>query len=162
MKKRWLFLIIIGLTLIAFNIFVVRLTNKNSTLGYLSDDSRQIELLKKLSSDILQSKVEDKNIKIDFDSDFFLNFVNNTVYVTSQKEALSNKILEYSSTNDDASLYTISSSFNPKKLLLTLKLSEPEEKDPNVTYEVTYSLSKGKDNTIKFKEKKFNKTTVGY
>lgn len=162
MKKRWLFLIIIGLILISFNIFVVRLTNKNSTLGYLSDDSRQIELLKKLSSDILQSKVEDKNIKIDFDSDFFLNFVNNTVYVTSQKEALSNKILEYSSTNDDASLYTISSSFNPKKLLLTLKLSEPEEKDPNVTYEVTYSLSKGKDNTIKFKEKKFNKTTVGY
>lgn len=162
MKKRWLFLIIIGLTLIAFNIFVVRLTNKNSTLGYLSDDSRQIELLKSLSSDILQSKIEDKNIKIEFDSDFFLNFVNNTVYVTSQKEALSNKILEYSSSNDDASLYTISSSFNPKKLLLTLKFSEPEEKDPNVSYEVTYSLSKGKNNTIKFKEKKFNKTTVGY
>ena len=162
MKKRWLFLIIIGLILISFNIFVVRLTNKNSTLGYLSDDSRQIELLKKLSSDILQSKVEDKNIKIDFDSDFFLNFVNNTVYVTSQKEALSNKILEYSSSNDDASLYTISSSFNPKKLLLTLKFSEPEEKDPNVSYEVTYSLSKGKNNTIKFKEKKFNKITIGY
>ena len=162
MKKRWLFLIIIGLTLIAFNIFVVRLTNKNSTLGYLSDDSRQIELLKSLSSDILQSKIEDKNIKIEFDSDFFLNFVNNTVYVTSQKEALSNKILEYSSSNDDASLYTISSSFNPKKLLLTLKFSEPEEKDPNVSYEVTYSLSKGKNNTIKFKEKKFNKITIGY
>ena len=158
MKKRWLFLIIIGLTLIAFNIFVVRLTNKNSTLGYLSDDSRQIELLKSLSSDILQSKIENKNIKIEFDKEFFLNFVNNTAYVTSQKEALSSSILEHSNGDNEATIYTISSSFNPKKLILTIKFSEQINKDSSTSYEITYKLSKGKNNTIKFKEKKFEKS----
>ena len=102
MKKRWLFLIIISLIFITSIYLVIRLTYKNSTLKYLSDDSRQIELLKELSTSIIQDKIEDENIKVEFDSGFFLNFVNNTAFVTSQKETLYSSILEHSKENKEA------------------------------------------------------------
>ena len=158
MKKRWLFLIVIGLVFTMFIVFVIRLTYKNSTLKYLSDDLRQVELLNELSTSIIESKIEDNNIKIEFDKEFFLNFVNNTAYVTSQKEALSSSILEHSNGDNEATIYTISSSFNPKKLILTIKFSEQIDKDSSTSYEITYKLSKGKNNTIKFEEKKFEKS----
>lgn len=155
-------MIIISLIFITSIYLVIRLTYKNSTLKYLSDDSRQIELLKELSTSIIQDKIEDENIKVEFDSGFFLNFVNNTAFVTSQKETLYSSILEHSKENKEANVYTISSSFNIKKLLLTIVVSGPKEKEQHTNYETTFKLSKGKNNTIKFKEKEFKKQILDY
>ncbi len=149
MKKRWIFLIILGLFLIFFLIFVFRLTYKNSTLRYLSDDTRQVELLKELSTSIIQNTIQDENIKLDFDSEFFLNFVNNTAFVTSQKEDLYNEIMQYSNNSKATTIYTISSNFNPKKLMLTIKFASVD-----ANYEFNYKLHKGRNNTIKYKEKR--------
>lgn len=149
MKKRWLFLIIFGLSILFFLIFVFRLTYKNSTLRYLSDDTRQVELLKELSTSIIQNTIQDENIKLDFDSEFFLNFVNNTAFVTSQKEDLYNEIMQYSNNSKATTIYTISSNFNPKKLMLTIKFASVD-----ANYEFNYKLHKGRNNTIKYKVQK--------
>ena len=84
MRKRWLFLITLSLFFFISMILVVRLTYKNSTLKYLSDDSRQVELLKELSTSIIQNTIEDENIKIEFNSEFFKEEIRSGFLVTEK------------------------------------------------------------------------------
>ncbi len=156
MNKRGLFLIILTLIVLLILFLIIRLTYKNSTLKYLSDDARQIELLKTLSTSIVKEKFENKDIILSCNSEFYLNFVNNTAYVTSQREEINNLIISLSSSKPDATEYTLFSSFDLKTLSLTLKLEEQSENDSKKSYEIIYKLKKNKkDNTINFKEKSF-------
>jgi hypothetical protein len=126
---------------------VIGLSNKNKTLGFISDDSRQVSVLKEIYEEILNESVTEDDCIIK-DSSLNINFITYNHYVISQENII-NSIFENYTIDNNKNNYTLSNSFNLKKLTLTVKL----EKDDNVTARLyTYKLSMNKkENKINYK-----------
>lgn len=149
MRRRNLVLIIISLVIIIALIFVIILSNKNRKLGFISDDSRQITLVKEIYSNILNEKFKDDyNVVLNKDTSIYINFITYNHYVISQENSINEVLLNYVS-EDSENSYTLSNSFDLKKLTLTVKLEKENGVDDAI---YTYKLSTNKkENKIEYK-----------
>lgn len=148
MKKRYLALIIIPLIFIVSFFFVINLTNRNKNIGYISDDSRQVALLKDIYNDIFSEVLINKST-FSTDPSVHINFVTYNHYVISQENIL-NDFLDFYALEKPELVYKISNNFSLKDLKLTITLVSQEETPRTITY--IYKLKPHKkDNTIKYK-----------
>ena len=147
MKKRYWALIIISLIFIVSFFFVINLTNRNKNIGYISDDSRQVALLKDIYKEIFSETLIDR-ATFSTDTSVHVNFVTFNHYVISQENIL-NDFLDFYALSNPNLTYEISNEFSLKDQKLTINL-ESQEPYKKITY--TYKLTPHKkDNTIKHK-----------
>ena len=75
MRKRNILLLFLGIVLITIMITVlIVLSSKNSKLDYMSDDNRQLELVKELYTNIVPT-INSGNINIVADVSTYRNFI---------------------------------------------------------------------------------------
>lgn len=147
MRKRNWILIIVSLIIVIAIIFVIILTNKNKRLKFMSDDSRQVELVKNIYTEILDEKATEK-IVLNKDTSIFINFITYNHYVISQQNIL-DELFETYISDEAKATYTLSNSFNLSKLTLTVTLKRDDTTDTSI---YTYKLIKNKkENKIDYK-----------
>lgn len=147
MRKRNIILIIIPIVAIVLVTLGIRLSIHNSKIRFLSDDRRQIEMYSGIYPEIISNDYGEKmNVKPD--PTIYQNIVNHTAYVQSQKEALDDVLSSYS-TKEPNNSYTISTSFDMNKSILSITVSSNDEH--NITkYRYKLKTNKSKD-IIKYK-----------
>ena len=118
MRKRNLILIIVSLIIIIAFDFVILLSNKNKKLGFISDEYRQITLVTNIYKEILDERLNEK-ILLNKDTSVYINFITYTHYVISQENIINELLSNYTS-EDAKTTYTLSNSFDLKKLTLTV------------------------------------------
>lgn len=148
MRKRNWGLIIATLILIIIILFlVVNLSNKNKKLGFISDDSRQIEFVQQAYRQVLDESLHEKII-LDKDKSLYINFITYNHYLLSQENTLNSLFAEYS-TEEAKEHYTLSNEFDLNKLTFTITLKKNDDID---AYIYTYKLDVDKkENKIKYK-----------
>lgn len=150
MRKRNLVIIALSIVVLAIFVFVINLSNKNSTLGFISDDSRQIALVCNLYSQILSEEINTPT-NLTKDTSVYINFITYGHYVISNEakinESLKNKFL---TENDiESNNLILSNDFNLKELTLNITLKNRDDSSEKV-----YSYKLGKDkknNSISYK-----------
>ncbi len=150
MRKRNLVIIALSIVVLAIFVFVINLSNKNSTLGFISDDSRQIALVCNLYSQILSEEINAPT-NLTKDTSVYINFITYGHYVISNEakinESLKNKFL---TENDiESNNLILSNDFNLKELTLNITLKNRDDSSEKV-----YSYKLGKDkknNSISYK-----------
>lgn len=150
MRKRNLVIIALSIVVLAIFIFVINLSNKNNTLGFISDDSRQIALVCDLYSQILSEEINAPT-NLTKDTSVYINFITYGHYVISNEtkinESLKNKFL--TENNLEASNLILSNEFDLKSLTLNITLRNKDDSS-----EKLYSYKLGKDkknNAISYK-----------
>ena len=109
MRKRYWALILITFAIIISLFFMIKLTNRNKKLGYISDDARQVSLLKDIYTEIFNETLT-KNDGIKPDNTVYVNFVTYNHYVISQENAL-NEFLDNYAIEKPTKVYTINNHF---------------------------------------------------
>ena len=74
MRKRNWILVIVTIVIIVALIFVITLSNKNKNLGFFSDDSRQVILVKELYENILNENLDTTSL-LSKDTSLYINFI---------------------------------------------------------------------------------------
>lgn len=143
MKKRYLFLALIFIILVGIIILVTKLTIKNNRLNFLSDDTRQVNLLNELYNSIISSK-HDGKINVSEDITTTQNFINHTPFVISQKEKIDTTFSSYS-TEEENRNYIIKTNYDIDHNILTISL---ENKEFFETKTVKYKLGADRKNNI--------------
>lgn len=147
MRKRNLILIIVSLIIIIAFVFVILLSNKNKKLGFISDEYRQITLVTNIYKEILDERLNEK-ILLNKDTSIYINFITYTHYVISQENIINELLSNYTS-EDAKTAYTLSNSFDLKKLTLTVTLKKDDSADCSI---YTYKLKMNKkENKIDYK-----------
>ena len=132
--------------IIAF-VFVILLSNKNKKLGFISDEYRQITLVTNIYKEILDERLNEK-ILLNKDTSVYINFITYTHYVISQENIINELLSNYTS-EDAKTTYTLSNSFDLKKLTLTVTLKKDDSSDCSI---YTYKLKMNKkENKIDYK-----------
>lgn len=150
MRKRNLVIIALSIVVLTVLIFVINLSNKNNTLGFISDDSRQIALVCDLYSQILNEEINAPT-NLTKDTSIYINFITYGHYVISNEtkinESLKNKFL---TENDlEADNLILSNEFDLKSLTLNITL---KNKDDSSEKTYSYELKKDKkNNSISYK-----------
>ncbi len=148
MRKRYWALILISLAIIISLFFMIKLTNRNKKLGYISDDARQVSLLKDIYTEIFNETLT-QNDGIKPDNTVHVNFVTYNHYVISQENAL-NEFLDNYAIEKPAKLYTINNHFYLKDQKLGIEVSYQNEDGTKHITERIYKLKVNK------KEQKIN------
>lgn len=148
MRKRYWALILISLAIIISLFFMIKLTNRNKKLGYISDDARQVSLLKDIYTEIFNETLT-QNVGIKPDNTVHVNFVTYNHYVISQENAL-NEFLDSYAVAEPAMVYTINNHFYLKDQKLGVELSYQNEDGTKHITERIYKLKMNK------KEQKIN------
>ena len=148
MSKRYCALILISLAIIISLFFMIKLTNRNKKLGYISDDARQVSLLKDIYTEIFNETLT-QNDGIKPDNTVHVNFVTYNHYVISQENAL-NEFLDNYAIEKPAKLYTINNHFYLKDQKLGIEVSYQNEDGTKHITERIYKLKVNK------KEQKIN------
>ena len=142
MRKRNILLLFLGIVLITIMITVlIVLSSKNSKLDYMSDDNRQLELVKELYTNIVPT-INSGNINIVADVSTYRNFITCENYDNTIIKEIETLINSYS-TEEEKYNYTIKFSFNIKELQLIVLVENTERLD---TTKYTYNLSIDKKN----------------
>ena len=142
MRKRNILLLFLGIVLITIMITVlIVLSSKNSKLDYMSDDNRQLELVKELYTNIVPT-INSGNINIVADVSTYRNFITCENYDNTIIKEIETLINSYS-TEEEKYNYTIKLSFNIKELQLIVLVENTERLD---TTKYTYNLSIDKKN----------------
>lgn len=150
MRKRNLVIIALSIVVLAIFIFVINLSNKNNTLGFISDDSRQIALVCDLYSQILSEEINAPT-NLTKDTSVYINFITYGHYVISNEtkinESLKNKFL--TENNLEASNLILSNEFDLKSLTLNITLRNKDDSSEKL---YSYKLDKDKkNNAISYK-----------
>ncbi len=148
MRKRYWALILISLAIIISLFFMIKLTNRNKKLGYISDDARQVSLLKDIYTEIFNETLT-QNDGIKPDNTVHVNFVTYNHYVISQENTL-NEFLDNYAIEKPAKLYTINNHFYLKDQKLGIEVSYQNEDGTKHITERIYKLKVNK------KEQKIN------
>lgn len=148
MRKRYWALILISLAIIISLFFMIKLTNRNKKLGYISDDARQVSLLKDIYTEIFNETLT-QNDGIKPDNTVHVNFVTYNHYVISQENAL-NEFLDNYAIEKPTKLYTINNHFYLKYQKLGIEVSYQNEDGTKHITERIYKLKVNK------KEQKIN------
>lgn len=150
MRKRNLVIIALSIVILTIFIFVINLSNKNNTLGFISDDSRQIALVCDLYSQILNEEVNAPT-NLTKDTSIYINFITYGHYVISNEtkinESLKNKFI--TENNSESLNFILSNEFDLKTLTLNISLKNKENSSEKI-----YSYKLGKDkknNSISYK-----------
>ena len=142
MRKRNILLLFLGIVLITIMITVlIVLSSKNSKLDYMSDDNRQLELVKELYTNIVPT-INSGNINIVADVSTYRNFITCENYDNTIIKEIETLINSYS-TEEEKYNYTIKFSFNIKELQLIVLVENTERLD---TTKYIYNLSIDKKN----------------
>jgi len=91
MRKRNLVIIALSIVILTIFIFVINLSNKNNTLGFISDDSRQIALVCDLYSQILNEEVNAPT-NLTKDTSIYINFITYGHYVISNETKINESL----------------------------------------------------------------------
>ena len=148
MRKRYWALILITFAIIISLFFMIKLTNRNKKLGYISDDARQVSLLKDIYTEIFNETLT-QNDGIKPDNTVQVNFVTYNHYVISQENAL-NEFLDNYAIEKPAKLYTINNHFYLKDQKLGIEVWYQNEDGTKHITERIYKLKVNK------KEQKIN------
>lgn len=150
MRKRNLVIIALSIVILTIFIFVINLSNKNNTLGFISDDSRQIALVCDLYSQILNEEVNAPT-NLTKDTPIYINFITYGHYVISNEtkinESLKGKFI--TENNSESLNFILSNEFDLKTLTLNISLKNKENLSEKI-----YSYKLGKDkknNSISYK-----------
>ncbi len=150
MRKRNLVIIALSIVILTIFIFVINLSNKNNTLGFISDDSRQIALVCDLYSQILNEEVNAPT-NLTKDTSIYINFITYGHYVISNEtkinESLKGKFI--TENNSESLNFILSNEFDLKTLTLNISLKNKENLSEKI-----YSYKLGKDkknNSISYK-----------
>ncbi len=140
MRKRYLVLIAVSLVLLTVIILVTNLSVKNNTLGFISDDTRQVALVTQLYSEILNKELK-MPTSLNKDTSIYINFITYGHYVISNEAIIDNSFAnELLSDKENAIKMTLSNEFDVKDLTLKVHLKE----DDNIN-EIIYTYKLGKD-----------------
>lgn len=142
MRKRYWALILISLVIIISITFMITLTNRNKKIGYISDDARQVSLLKDIYTEIL-SQTLGENDGINPDNTVHINFVTYNHYVISQENALNEFLDTYAKVNP-TKVYTITNDFYLRKQKLGITISSDNEDGTKHLTERLYKLKVNK------------------
>ena len=148
MRKRYWALILITFAIIISLFFMIKLTNRNKKLGYISDDARQVSLLKDIYTEIFNETLT-KNDGIKPDNTVYVNFVTYNHYVISQENAL-NEFLDNYAIEKPTKVYTINNHFYLKDQKLGIEVSYLNDDGTTHITERIYKLK------INKKEQKIN------
>ncbi len=135
--------------IVAF-ILVTNLSVKNNTLGFISDDSRQITLVCDLYSQILNTELNSKT-NLSKDTSIYINFITYGHYVISNETKINESFKNDFLTDDtiNCKKMLLSNSFDVKNLTLKISLKDTETTEEKI---YTYKLGKDKkNNMIKYK-----------
>ena len=125
MRKRYWALILITFAIIISLFFMIKLTNRNKKLGYISDDARQVSLLKDIYKENALNEFLD-NYAIEKPAKLYT--INNHFYLKDQKLGI-----EVSYLNDDGTTHITERIYklkiNKKEQKINYKLIDTNEKD---------------------------------
>ena len=102
MRKRNWILVIVTIVIIVALIFVITLSNKNKNLGFFSDDSRQVILVKELYENILNENLDTTSL-LSKDTSLYINSITYKHYVISNEFNLDNLTLSITLKKNDNS-----------------------------------------------------------
>lgn len=147
MRKRNWVLVIVTIVIIVALIFVITLSNKNKNLGFFSDDSRQVSLVKELYENILNENLDTTSL-LNKDTSLYINFITYKHYVISNENSINEVLSKYVSDNKTEG-YTLSNAFDLDTLTLSVTLKKNDNSEKS-TYK--YKLKKDKkQNKISYK-----------
>lgn len=141
MKKGSILFIIISLIILAAVIGVVQLSIKNSKLKFLSDDARQVVALKEIYQEVILTK-SSGNINVTGDSSIYKNFITYSNFSDLQKAEFDTLLASFTTTEEYKD-YTISSTFDIKKLQLAVVIENNSIVDTSM---YVYELNVDKEN----------------
>ena len=145
MRKRNWVLVIVTIVIIVALIFVITLSNKNKNLGFFSDDSRQVILVKELYENILNENLDTTSL-LSKDTSLYINFITYKHYVISNENSINEVLSKYVSDNKTEG-YTLSNEFNLDNLTLSVTLKKNDNSEKS-TYK--YKLKKDKKQAINY------------
>lgn len=144
MRKRNILLIILAIVILLIVISVINLSIKNGKLRFMSDDAKQIALTKEIYADFIYKNSNEGNANITGDISVYRNFINYTFYTASDKAQIDEVLTSFASTEEQRN-YTISTSFDIDKMILTVTLSNNDIIDYNA---YNYKLDIDKKNNV--------------